>query len=343
MQDETVRAIWLVTGAALLAGCGYGPLPPRECTESSGCIYAGAVGHCQEAPTGQHWCVRAAAECASGWMWSPRASYELRDTCIDMLTFDAGMPDAADPPDAEVIDATPEPDVMVPAEMVLVPGGTFMMGCNAAIDTECDADESPYHEVTLSAFLIDRVEVTQTAYKLCVDDGGCGLPSGGWDPMSLGPFPVTYVLRDTAWNYCAWAGKRLPTEAEWEYAARGDDGRKYPWGNSAPDCTLANGPGCGEALARSGEHPLGASPFGVLDMAGNVWEWVGDWYGAYPSGPATDPTGPASGDRFPRRGGCYRSTQCSNYTLRASDRHAPDVFFTADTAYYGFRCARNYP
>jgi formylglycine-generating enzyme required for sulfatase activity len=221
--------------------------------------------------------------------------------------------------------------------MVAIPAGAFLMGCNDAVDGDCSADERPSHQVTLAAFQIDATEVTRAAYKDCADAAAC--PSTADFDISAGQAqkPVTSVSWDGAQAYCVFAGKRLPSEAEWEKAARGTDGRKYPWGNGAPSCTLTNMGGGGGAAEPVGSHPTGSSPSGALDMAGNVMEWVADWYGAsyYAASPAADPTGPATGTERIYRGGGFLG---GPLPLRTSSRYAtaPDTPLN----YGGFRCAR---
>lgn len=219
---------------------------------------------------------------------------------------------------------------------VEVEGGEFVMGCNEEVDDACDDDEKPQHVVTLADFEIDRTEVTQAQYSACVLDGACAAPACEWNCENT-DYPAVCVDWIAAQAYCAWAGKRLPSEAEWEKAARGTEGAKFPWGNDEPDCTLANFADCGGAVQAVGELPDGASPYGALDMSGNVVEMVADYYdaGYYGSSPDTDPTGPASGERYGGRGGGYRSDADWQ---RSSKR---DWYDPSDTsASLGFRCAR---
>jgi len=262
--------------------------------------------------------------------------------------------DGASSPGADAIpglDAAAGADAApAPQGMVTVSAGAFMMGCNEAIDESCAFDESPYHEVTLSAFEIDITEVTQGRYELCVEDGGCSVPGIPENPQNAIPYdpaaypdhPVTEVYWEQADAYCAWAGKRLPTEAEWEKAARGTDGRLYPWGNEPPTCDLVVMKVFGDCDPEStrpvGGIPAGASPYGALDMVGNVQEWVADWYANdyYANSPAADPPGPADGNGRVLRSGTFHSIA----PYQRVSRRWGSTF--ADSG-RGFRCARSLP
>ena len=229
----------------------------------------------------------------------------------------------------------------------LVPAGSFWMGCNSAVDSNCYSDESPYHEVTLSGYYMDKTEVTVDAYGECVTAGSCTAPSTGgscnWGVSGRGGHPVNCVNWTQAREYCAWVGKRLPTEAEWEKAARGTDGRKYPWGNETATCEYAvmyeggNGCGTGSTWDVCGKSPSGDSPYGLCDMSGNVWEWVSDWYDSdyYTNSPSSNPTNTVSGSTRVRRGGGFYG----NDGLRASNRSGYDP--SGDYYPLGFRCARD--
>ncbi len=172
-----------------------------------------------------------------------------------------------------------------PEDMVLVPAGEFFAGCNEEVDSECLADEKPGGPRELPAFSIDRTEVTLAAYRACVEAETCSKPDQGegcnWGESERERHPVNCVDLDQATAYCAWRGARLPTEWEWEKAARGNDGRKYAWGNEPVDCRRAvidegSGSACGlgDTTFEVGSKPEGASPYGALDLIGNVWEWT---------------------------------------------------------------------
>ena len=169
---------------------------------------------------------------------------------------------------------TPEPAGPVEKEMALIPGAEFTMGSNSG-----DADESPAHTVSVSSFWIDITETTNDEFAAFMQATGYNAPAV---QLGEGNHPVTRVTWSDADAYCTWAGKRLPTEAEWEYAARGTDGRTYPWGNDW-DAAKVNGRETGiRSTTAVGSFGAGASPFGLLDMVGNVREWTADWYQAYP-------------------------------------------------------------
>jgi formylglycine-generating enzyme required for sulfatase activity len=235
-----------------------------------------------------------------------------------------------------------EPD---PSEMVLVPAGAFPMGCDGANPAEnCNWWEQPLHSVEVSAFQIDKVEVTNGRYKVCVEAGDCLPPSQTsvvfyddyYDNPLYDDYPVVFVGWEQAHAFCAWAGKRLPTEAEWEKAGRGaTDTRKYPWGNEPPDATKTNW-GSTKGIDPVGSYPAGASPYGVLDMAGNVWEWVSDWFRPdyYSVSPAKDPQGPDSGSGHILRGGSWIATDGPN---RLATRGGQTGGFDS----LGFRCAKS--
>lgn len=227
------------------------------------------------------------------------------------------------------------PDGPRPNSMIAIPKGTFMMGCMHP--DRCSPDEYPAHAVELSDFEIQQNEVSQGDYEACMAAGKCTRPAANFEPEQQGQLPVRDVSWSQAQAYCAFVGMRLPTEAEWEKAARGTDGRSYPWGEAEPSCDLVNFDGCG-GLEPSGEKPHGASAYGVNDMAGNVLEWVSDYYGSdyYGKSPPADPQGPASGNMRVARGGSFESDPRSVTTSRRISAH-PDIAYDA----IGFRCARS--
>jgi formylglycine-generating enzyme required for sulfatase activity len=249
--------------------------------------------------------------------------------------------------------------------MVYVPAGKFEMGtddegvdyalelCLESRD-DCDrkwfAHEQPAHTVELDGFWIDRTEVAVGQYQRCVEAGVCEKPAGWTDrEMPELDLPVVNVSWFDAETYCKWAGARMPTEAQWEYAARGPESRVFPWGDEF-DRTRLNycNAGCESpyafrefsdgygGVAPVGSFPTGNSWCGAWDMAGNVWEWVADWYAGdyYAHAPVQNPTGPSSGEYRVLRGGSLSDVP---YAVRSSHRYGylPD----SDDRAVGFRCA----
>jgi formylglycine-generating enzyme required for sulfatase activity len=247
-------------------------------------------------------------------------------------------------------------------QMMLVSEGEFPMG------SDIKSDESPVHTVYLKTYYIDKYEVTNTLYEICVKAGACKQPlskrsytrTSYYGNSQYGNYPVVKVNWDMANKYCEWRGARLPTEAEWEKAARGTEDNLYPWRNSSDLGTLANtcdhncpfdwktdslDDGYGDT-APVGNYPAGASPYGVLDLAGNVWEWVSDWYHAnyYVNSPSSNPTGPSSGQEHVLRGGSWAETDAYQFGIRSSVRMTRSVYITVSSASdygIGFRCAKD--
>jgi len=277
------------------------------------------------------------------------------------------------PPEANpsaVVWRTPEPpsnaqagDVWVnpkdQAEMVFVPAGEFLMGSTkeqvkAAMDEVHKqypnvpdywfTAEAPQHRVYLDAYWIDRYPVTVAQYRKFMMETGEGLlPTTDWEWQD--DYPVGFVTWEQAAAYAGWAGKRLPTEAEWEKAARGMDGRQYPWGNAWDSGKCANSVGLGfgglghpQSVA---SHPAGASPYGCLEMAGNVWEWCADWYDAryYESAARANPSGPKSGSQRVQRGGCWGNVNSWDFRCARRFRSDPGPLFRIGSN--GFRSARS--
>jgi formylglycine-generating enzyme required for sulfatase activity len=216
------------------------------------------------------------------------------------------------------IQPKPTPTLPPSGETILIPAGEFQMGCDPAHNGgwSCRDFELPLHTVYLDAYAIDKYEVTNAQYKTCDDADACrparpvrpDLERSYYGNPTYDQYPVRYVSWNDASDYCAWAGKRLPTEAEWEKAARGSsDTRAYPWGDESPNCRLTNAEDCVSYPSQVGDYPTGASPYGVMDMAGNVWEWVNDWYQSdyYSVSPPSNPPGPASGTYKVLRGGSF--------------------------------------
>ena len=223
-----------------------------------------------------------------------------------------------------------ESDAML---MVYVPAGEFSMGYPGGGDTK----RLPIHTVVLDGFWIDKFEISFGQYNLCVVAGHCK-PStyADFSPFNEDNRPVIGVNWFQAEAYCDWAGGQLPTEAQWEYAARGPTNLKYPWGEQEPDCMLANyggWEGCVGSTSVVGSFPAGASWVGALDMGGNVYEWTADWDYSYSAQKVFNPSGPADGERKVMRGGSW--TDFGENLLAAQRmRFVPTDY--ADTV--GFRC-----
>lgn len=227
--------------------------------------------------------------------------------------------------------------------MIFIPAGGFEMG--SLEGNPCaHLDELPQHTVYLDAYWIDQGEVTNAQYRKCVEAGWCALPICDYGDSTflagtMEDHPVGCVNWHEASIYCEWIGGQLPTEAQWEKAARGTDAREYPWGAEF-DAQLCNS----SESAINGSTPVGRyspagdSPYGVADVSGNLWEWVSDWYdiGYYPTSPTSNPTGPQSGDNRAARGGSWYANSCSVRTTyryyNIPDGRSPGM---------GFRCVLN--
>jgi formylglycine-generating enzyme required for sulfatase activity len=262
----------------------------------------------------------------------------------DSTAVSTTNPDDSIPSSTPVPSSTPTVPITIttsvrPADgmtMVYVPAGTFQMGN--------PFDIPGMHTIYLDAYWIDQTEVTNAEYAKCVQAGVCQRPSIAksftrptyyGDPQ-YADYPVIRIRWGDARDYCGWAGGRLPTEAEWEKAARGTDGRTYPWGSNAPNADLLNYHNNVGDTAAVGSYPDGASPYGALDMLGNVWEYVADWWSVveYGNPPDSNPLGPASGTYKVVRGGDYASIKKTMLWARSS------IELTSDAWNYGFRCVR---
>jgi formylglycine-generating enzyme required for sulfatase activity len=224
------------------------------------------------------------------------------------------------------------------APAVIIPAGNFTMG---------DNEDSPQREVNLRGFYLDKYEVTVARYANFLKARGAVNPPDYWEEArhdGAGELPVVGVAWHEADAYCRWAGKRLPTDAEWEKAARGINGRKYPWGNDAPVSARANFGRAADDPYQGGLMPVsgreaGKSPYGAEDLAGNVSEWVADWFTeAYRPGDVRNPTGPESGSEKVIRGGGWQDPPDRLKSTRRM--HASPVTRAIDV---GFRCAKDAP
>jgi len=230
-------------------------------------------------------------------------------------------------------------------DMVLIPAGEFLMGSEGP---ESRPDEKPVHRVSLDAFYIDRYEVTGKDFEAYLDANPKQHPTiTGWWGRQVRPDMADRPVIGLTWkrcqNFCRWKDKRLPTEAEWERAAAGPEGRRYPWGDQPPDPLRANFGRCcfimkGDVLQGVGDLEGGRTPEGVYGLAGNIAEWVYDWYDKnyYSMSPTHNPTGPETGTHHTIRGGAWNSL--AGY-LRSSARYGYDD--AKDFYGIGCRCARS--
>lgn len=223
-------------------------------------------------------------------------------------------------------------------EMVYIPAGEFMMGSTVE-DLNRDEDEEPSHTVYLEAYWIDKTEVTNAMFGMCIASKNCQPPAQSkyYQVEVYANHPIIGVSWEQANAYCAWAGRRLPTEAEWEKAARGMDGRMYPWGNDLPNADLANFNQMFDETQPVGSYPKGASPYGVLDMAGNAWEWVADGYSPdfYSTSPFENPLNESPINQRVLRGGNWNSNVEG---IRSANRFWA---FPNRNDIDGFRCAKS--
>ncbi len=291
---------------------------------------------------------------------APTAVPGLTAIVIPQETATTAPPEIASSP-APTATSTPE-TVIISAKdgmtQLFISSGTFIMG---GLDVYRKSNEIPPHEVYLNAYWIDQVEVTNGMYNLCVQAGSCRSPARNSSDNRLEYFgnpefqdyPVVHVAWYDAHAYCQWAERRLPTEAEWEHAARGDDKRNFPWGDEPPNEYNSNSLNIVGDTSRVGSYAEGASPFGVLDMAGNVWEWVADRYRPdyYGKSVYENPGGPSDDDVFNDlrviRGGSYRDDwvilRLANRSYLAgpnpSAQPTDEAYYGRSSAMIGFRCA----
>ncbi len=267
-------------------------------------------------------------------------------TAIPSITPGGAAVEAARP----VVAATPLPAPAAAHEthisaadgmtLVYVPAGEFSMG-SSMYDRDLETNEVPLRKVNLDAFWVGRTQVTNAMFARCVDAGACRYSASDrtnprYKDPAFADHPVVYVSWQAAEDYCAWSGGRLPTAAEWEKAARGTDGWKYPWGNQAPTADSANTNNLVGDTSPVGQYPAGASPYGVLDMGGNVREWVWDWYDPYyyQYASANNPAGPIAGEKKVLKGASFSD---SYRYARPANRLAHDP--ASPGINRGFRCA----
>jgi len=247
---------------------------------------------------------------------------------VERLAREASQREGSDVASLPPVSASERAEV----KLVTVPAGTFLYGCNGIVDRQCPPSEPAGQRAEVAAFRIDRTEVRVSEFRSCVDSGACDPPAAdsgcNWETPGRGDHPVNCIDWDQAAGYCSWVGKRLPTEQEWEKAARGTDGRTYPWGNEGASCDVAvmssgAGGGCGESsTAPVGSRDSGRSPYGLFDMAGNVLEWTGTLH-------------ESGGEARVLRGGSWQNDASA---VRSSHREGALPSLRHESV--GFRCAQ---
>ena len=264
--------------------------------------------------------------------------------CMSGCTGDDGGGEGETETEEGGDETTSDGEVFIPPGARLVEAGMVWRGCLEG-DGECDSNESPGGMIEVDAFFLDRFEAIVDDYERCVNAGDCVEPEDTGDCnyhlSGRGKHPVNCLSWDMADAFCSWKGMRLPTEAEWERAARGDALTLYPWGDEAPSCELANVETCNPSTTEGGMQAAGDSPFGISDMVGNVSEWVADYYDAdyYTASAGEDnPQGPESGSERVIKGSAF-TVPPDFPAQRISKRN----FATPGTALriYGVRCARD--
>jgi formylglycine-generating enzyme required for sulfatase activity len=257
--------------------------------------------------------------------------------------------DTPEPTNTPLIAPPPTATPYIPlAPLIYHPAGEFIMGSPPGTDANALDSEKPSHPVAVRAFWMEMYEVSNARFALCVGKGACAEPadvksrtrSDYYTNPNYADFPVINVTWDQARRFCEWAGGRLPTEAEWEYAARFNDGRRFPWGNDEDRGRGNFQRGEGSDTERIDSYLGTATALGVVNMAGNVWEWVADWYGEtyYKDSPLQNPTGPEAGDERVLRGGAFAT---DIQFVRAANRFSRDP--AKGYTNVGFRCVADNP
>jgi len=318
-----MKKFWIILPALMLAGCVFGPAPAP--TPDMGALAT------------QMWVEMSVQQTLIALQATPtpEPTPTLEPTPTSMW-ISTPLPAPADP-----ANYAPVFNPVSGMEVVYVPAGNFLMG---SADTDSNRDiysEIPQHQVYLDAFWISKTQVTNGMFNACVNAGACKYSVGRTtNPNFLDPLftthPVVYISWDMAQTYCAWTGGRLPTEAEWEKAARGPDGQRYPWGSENARLKFANANNEIGNTTPVGSFPYGISYYGALDMGGNVREWVSDWYDPeyFKRSPEANPLGPETGEAKVLKGASFKDPW--RYS-RAANRLSHEPQSPGNVR--GFRCA----